>query len=113
MPEEESEQDFETKYFGAYNKKNASNDTEEEHAKHSERKLGSGEELEKAYKLHSSLKREKSSTTSTIKMENDQKNSDETQKGSKGSVDFNIPEATKSQELLRPSFHKEQRESVR
>lgn len=118
MPEEESEQDFDTKYFGAY--KNLSKvgresedtgDGKEQSDKNVEG-TSSKKDSAKSIKLPSSLKRQKSS--GTLKSENVKvKSEGETKRVSKGSVDFEVLDTSTSQELLRPSFHKEQRESVR
>lgn len=118
MPKEESEQDFDTKYFGAYKNLSKLGRESEDTGDGKEQReyveeTSSKKDSAKSIKLPSSLKRQKSS--GTVKSENVKVKSEvETRtRVSKGSVDFEVLDTSTSQELLRPSFHKEQRESVR
>ncbi|CAH2092055.1 unnamed protein product [Euphydryas editha] len=117
VPKEESEQDFDKKYFGAYKNlskfgRESENTEDRKEPSENVEATSSKKDSTKSIMLPSSLKRQKSS--STVKSENVKvKSEGETRRISKGSVDFKVLDTSTSQELLRPSFHKEQRESVR
>ncbi|XP_050342223.1 uncharacterized protein LOC126768255 isoform X1 [Nymphalis io] len=114
VPKVESEQDFDTKYFGAYKNLNKGEAESETMGDGKERSQSTEAQRDsaKSVTLSSSLKRDNSSSAMklpTIKV----KSEGENERYSRVSVDFEIPEQSTSHELLRPSFHKEQRESVR
>lgn len=111
VPEEESEQDFEAKYFNAYknlNKQDESNDNEQEKER-SKSDPSSKDDSRKSVSLPSAFKKQSSSI---VKSDNESKKTSEHKRESKGSVEFDIPTLT-SKELLTPTFHDKQRESVR
>lgn len=112
MPKEESEQDFDTKYFGAYTKNNREGQDSITH----ESAEGSSRSI-----MKTSTSNTRRDSTKVIKLASDERTEsvpstsadEEIIRRSKISVDFNIPSDSKSQELLRPSLQRSQRESVR
>ncbi|XP_061378955.1 uncharacterized protein LOC116766380 isoform X1 [Danaus plexippus] len=112
VPKEESEQDFDTKYFGAYTKNNREGQDSITH----ESAEGSSRSI-----MKTSTSNTRRDSTKVIKLASDERTEsvpstsadEEIIRRSKISVDFNIPSDSKSQELLRPSLQRSQRESVR
>lgn len=106
MPKEESEQDFDTKYFGAY--KNLNQEVRESDGSVKSKK----EDFSKSGSLSKNplipcLKRE-SSQTCKAKKGSEVK----VARSSKGSVDFDIPGEPNLGEILKPTSQKEQAVSL-